>query len=211
MSRTKKSVATVPTIDESEQEIAEIMADGAEETALAVSVPWEITEDHWRQRGEIDRWMDDQGMYPRAYRSYDRNEWQNAIKVISETVHALPERDKDYQHLTGLYVEEQTDDMLLVIGKKWQLYIHIPPKASKTGKKLEITAPQGRENYSFTSERPKLFADFLMTYIPDDKRDEVLDLVCQYVREVRIYVNREHWKQENPDAVHMLDDNRNGY
>jgi hypothetical protein len=152
----------------------------------------------------IDQWMDDQGQYPRVYRAYSREEWKDAIKLLAVTVDELAITHPDYQRVTGLYVEEQADDLLLIRSKKWQLVIQIPSKASTTGKRFTFTATPGRDDYGMESERLDGFTELLTNYVPEDRRDTLLDICCQYLRDIRIRVNRGIWAAEHPDIAYLL-------
>lgn len=195
-----------------EQEEAERAARRREIKAL---VPWPVgeIESQWnssklaygyQQTTAIDQWMDDQGRYPRVYRAYSRDEWKGAIKLLADTVADLATTHPDYQRLTGLYVEEQADDLLLIRSKKWQLVIQIPGKATTSGKRFTFSAAPGREAYGMEAERLDGFTELLTKYVPDEHRDTLLDICCQYLRDIRIRVNKGIWAGEHADIAYLL-------
>lgn len=181
----------------------------AERNALQALVPWKVVETtgyYNNQKGEIDQWADDLGQYPRNYRSYSRDEWGQAIGVLAAAVNGLAESHPDYQRTTGLYVEEHTIDLLLIKAKKWQLLIQVPTKSSPAGKKFELKDGSGQAVWGSDSKREAALAELLADYIPEDNREMLLNICCQYLRGIRIRVNRAVWGAEHPELAHLLEE-----
>jgi hypothetical protein len=178
----------------------------AERDRIQALVPWKVLRSSaWGQASQIDTWMDESGHFPTEYRGYTADEWKAAIAVLADAVERLRTIDGNYQKQTGLYVEEHTDTYLLIRGKKWQFQMAITGKASTTGKKLELGAAPGRDNYGFASERPGLFAEFLKAHIPGEEYERILNMVSQYMPEIRKLLNREVWAEENPTIAELLE------
>lgn len=157
------------------------------------------------QKREIDQWADDSGQYPVIYRSYTRDEWKEAIDLLALVVSELAEKHPDYQRATGIYVEEHSSELLLIRAKKWQLLIQVPAKATAGGKKFLLSAPPGQSDWQEQDKRPDYLADLLATYVPAENREILLNIACQYMRDIRIRVNKATWAQANPElAKYML-------
>lgn len=203
-------VATSPKSRKAAKEAA-LAAKEAERAALQARVPWELVEEDrnsYRQKPTIDQWADDWGHFPRCYRSYTREEWAQAIALLAQTVSQLAETHPDYQRTTGLYVEEYSADTLLIRSKAWQLLIQVPSKSSVKGKLFKLEAAAGKDSWGGSDTRADAFAEFLTVYVADEHRDILLDICCQYLRDVRIRVNRATWGILNPDLAYLLNDNR---
>ncbi len=182
----------------------------AERARLQALVPWRITgpnrygTNDYEQLREIETWADDAGRYPRRYRSYTRGEWASAIALLAGLVDALAETHPDYQRKTGLYVEEQSDDLLVIRAKKFQLVIQIPSKATPAGKKFELKPIPGIDGWGGDTERADAVAE-LLSHAAGEDRELLLDLCCQYLRPVRLRVNKAAWATEHPDLAHLLE------
>lgn len=178
----------------------------AERAKVQALVPWTVVDQHWMQSREIDLYFDDHGTYPRAYRAYSRAEWRELIATLATAVNALAETDPDYQRATGLYVEEHGDDILLLCAKKWHLIIQVPARASTSGKRFDLKTPPGVDPYANGGDAGRLasFAELLTKHLPEESRDMLLDICCQYLRPVRIYVNRHTWALANPELVSLM-------
>ena len=210
--KTKRDGAKPPTKAQlAKQEAAD--AAEAERMALQPRVPWKLIPGNssystdYEQKREIDQWADDWGHYPRIYRSYTREEWTQAINLLAETVAGLATSHPDYQRTTGLYVEERTDDLLLIRAKKWQLVIQIPAKSSVAGKKFELKVGLGNPYWGGQDDRATQFAE-LLSMAPRESRDVLLDICCQYLRDVRIRVNKQAWADQNNDIAYLIKGSR---
>lgn len=181
----------------------------AERERVQALVPWKVVETtgyYNNQKSEIDQWADDLGQYPRKYRSYSRDEWGQAITVLADAVNGLAETQPDYQRTTGLYVEEHTNDLLLIKAKKWQLLIQVPTKSSPAGKKFELKDGSGQAVWGSDATRESSLAELLADYVPEDNREMLLNICCQYLRGIRIRVNRAVWGAEHPELAHLLEE-----
>lgn len=179
----------------------------AERAALQALVPWKVVEDttyYNNQQREIDQWADDEGTYPRAYRAYSREEWTAAINALAAAVAALPADHPEYQRRTGLYVEEHGPDLLLIVCKEWQLVIQVPSKATAGGKKFELKAAPGKDAWGGEEKRVNGLVELLAEYVAGDGREALLDVCCQYLRAVRIRVNKRAWAAEHPELAHHV-------
>lgn len=156
------------------------------------------------QASEITRWADEKGAYPKVYRSYARDEWAQAIDALASAVTGLAETDPEYQREMGLYVEEHTSELLLIRAKKWQLLIHAPSKATASSKKFLLSAQPGGDDYRDREERPNWLADLLANHVPVETRDTLLNIACQYMRDIRIRVNKTTWAQANPELARYM-------
>ena len=140
--KTKRDGGAPPKLTKEEKALAKQDAAEAERQRIQGLVPWKVVETdgygNYRQTQEITQWADDWGAYPRVYRSYTREEWTQAINVLAATVISLATTNPDYQRQTGVYVEEHSDDLLLIRAKKWQLVIEIPVKSTSKGKRVEL-------------------------------------------------------------------------
>lgn len=207
---TTKPAKLSPSEKKAKAEADERAAKEADRKALQTLVPWKIVENDWEQRGAINIYFDEQGHFPRVFRAYTREEWREAIKVLAGAVAGLGETNPEYQRRTGIYVEEQGDDLLLICTTRWQLLIQVPAKASTSGKRFELKPASGVDNYSFGGETGRLaaFAELVTDHLPPENRELLLDICCQYLRQVRIHVNRATWAAEHPDLAHLLTPSR---
>lgn len=169
-------------------------------------VPWVVLRDQYayNQQSNIDQWADDSGQFPERYRSYTREEWHQAISTLAAAVEGLNDSDPAYQRLTGLYVEEHTPDLLLIRAKLWQLQIEVPSKSTIKGKRFTLIAGDGKDDWSGKDKRPDAFADLLANHVPAADRETLLNICCQYIRDVRIRVNKAMWAQANPKLAHLV-------
>jgi len=205
----KPSKAEKKALAKQEAEAAARAEQEAERQRVQALVPWKVLEtaphngyQGYQQKGEIDTWADNDGRYPRRYRSYTREEWTQAIDALAEAVAALEETDSDYQRKTGLYVEERGANLLLLKAKSWTFLIQVPDKASTSGKKIAVTNTSA--DWSARDACYDHFADLLRNHIASEHRDVLLDICCQYMTAVRIRVNKGVWAAENPEHAHLL-------
>lgn len=188
----------------------------AERERIRALVPWKLVEvTTWdleqgrlygyNQRGEIVQYFDDHGKHPARFRAYAREEWLQAIAVLADSIDGLVETHPEYQQRAGVYVEERGEDLLLVRAKHWTLQILVPAKGTLKGKTFELRAAPGKEEFGGEDKRADQLTELLTAYLPAGARDVLLDICCQYLRPVRIRINRAVWQQEHPELAQYAD------
>ena len=193
-----------PEDDDDEQDaIAEqtsVLAHLQDQVPFKVIVQRDGQINSWEQTREVDQWADDQGAYPRQYRSYSREEWTAAINLLAETVTNLATTHPDFQRTTGLYVEEHTPELLLINGKRMVIKIEIPTKAKLAGKKFEVLDAAGYYSYGQGNDKADRYAE-LLSYCSGEDRELLMDIACQYMRDLRIRTNKRVWAEQNPELA----------